>query len=183
MNPWLWGFGASKGNFKLAQWALKMASLSPEDNKYANKKMWNIQKKQRHDMLSSLYFCWAPVLDFDPGVFPPGCNIPEIGAGSVEVLKVELVRPWHPCSHCILQLTHLNILSKLAKNEKYEWYTLSCTFGCLGTTQCLIILDPFKLKLNGQCLVCDLMGNLERIRSCGCRWDNSQEGEISQAAL
>ena len=31
-------------------------------------------------------------------------------------------------------------------------------------------------KLNGQCLICDLMGNLERIRSCGCCWDNSHEG-------
>ena len=33
------------------------------------------------------------------------------------------------------------------------------------------------------CSTDDLIGNLEKIRSCGCRRDNSQERDISQVAL
>ena len=33
------------------------------------------------------------------------------------------------------------------------------------------------------CSTDDLIGNLEKIRSCGCRGDNSQERDISQVAL
>ena len=33
------------------------------------------------------------------------------------------------------------------------------------------------------CSTDDLIGNLEKIRSCGCRWDKSQERDISQVAL
>ena len=33
------------------------------------------------------------------------------------------------------------------------------------------------------CSTDDLIGNLEKIRTCGCRGDNSQERDISQVAL